>query len=137
MPMRPLDSGRVRSHSMVAAPSSRLVAKGIKIALRIAASADILNDDVVAVARKPHRVRVDDSRRDVAAIGLAHEQRRVRPGSAGIVMIGDKVDAIGHAAADAAFERYAVAESIKLGPSGRGIREAKHGLERCRELVAA
>jgi hypothetical protein len=54
MPMRPLQAG------MSAQPGDRLravaafVAKGIELAIRAAAAAHILNDDVIAVAREPH-----------------------------------------------------------------------------------
>ncbi len=78
MPTRPFDSGRARSQAIVSAPSLRLVAEGIEVAAGIAAAAHVLNHDVVAVAREPHRMRVDDGRGDIAPVGLAHQQRGLR-----------------------------------------------------------
>src|SRR5580704_11764571 len=64
---QPLDG----SSSVVA-----LITKWIKRSFRIASSAHILNDHVVTVARKPHRMRVHNRGRYVATIGLAIRKER-------------------------------------------------------------
>ena len=81
-----------------------LVAEGVEVALGVAAAADILNDDVKAVAREPYGMRVDDSRCDVSAVGLAHQQCRLGSGLRRVVVVGDESDAIGHAAGEGTFE---------------------------------
>ncbi len=83
------------------------VAKGIEVAFGIAASAHILDDDVVAVGGKPDGVSVDHGRRNIPAIRLAHEQGRVRPGLRRVVVIGDQDDAVRHGAVQGAFETNA------------------------------
>ena len=115
MPMRPFDSGRVRSQAMVSAPSRAFMAEGIKLALGIAAPAHVLNHDVVAMPRKPNWMRIDNGRSDIASIGLAHQQRGMRSRSRRVVMIGNEFDAVGQAAAHAAFEADAIAAIDPIG----------------------
>ncbi len=104
MPTLPFDSLRVRSQRMVSAPSRSLAAKGIEVAFGIAAPAHILNDNVVAMGGKPDGVSVDHGRRDIPAVGLAHQQGRVWSRRGRVVVIGDQYDAVRHGAAHGAFE---------------------------------
>ena len=83
MPMLPFDSGRVRSHAMVSAPSRPSCAEGIEVAFGIAAAAHVLNDHVVSMAREPDGMGVDHGGGDVAAVGLTHQQCGVRAGPGG------------------------------------------------------
>ncbi len=66
------------------------VAEGVEVAFGVAAAADVLDDDVVAVAGEPDGVGVDDGGGDVAAVGLAHQERGVGPGCGGVVVVGDR-----------------------------------------------
>lgn len=63
------------------------VTKGIEGALRAVTAADILNHDVVSVARKPKGMGIDHSRCDVSTVGLAHEEGRVRSISRSVVVV--------------------------------------------------
>src|SRR4029077_7238837 len=65
------------------------VSKGIEIAFGIAAAANVLDDDVVSMARKPNWMGIYDCGCNVAPVGLAHQERRLRSGSGGIVVIGN------------------------------------------------
>jgi hypothetical protein len=106
MPMQPRNSFRA---------VARFMAEGIELTLRIAAPAHVLNHDVITLAREPNRMRIDDRRRDVAAVGLPHQQRRLSAGLRRIIMIRNQVNAIRHAAAHAALKPYAVAAIDPIG----------------------
>ena len=69
-------------------------AERIELTFRIAAAADILDDNVVAVGRKPGGVRVHHRGGDVPAVGLSHQQGRMRPGARRVVVIGDQYDSV-------------------------------------------
>ena len=59
------------------------VAEGVELALGVAASAHVLNHNVIPMPREPRGVRIDDGRGDIATIGLAHQQ--CWPGYCGLV----------------------------------------------------
>jgi hypothetical protein len=63
------------------------MAKRIKIASGIAATANILDDDVVSMASKPNWVGVDNRGCNAASIRLAHQQCRLGAGLRRIVVI--------------------------------------------------
>ena len=119
MPMRPLQAGWLRSQAMVSAPSAGFVAEGIETALGAAAAADVLNDDVIAVAGEPHGVRIDDRRGDVATVGLAHEERGPRANGRRVVVVGDERGSIGEAATDVAFKANTVSAIDEIRASFR------------------
>ena len=85
-----------------------LVTKGIEISRRAATSAHILDDHMISVARKPHRVRVDHRRSNIAPVRLTHQQRRPWPFARGIVMIGNKRNPVTEPALDSAFQANSV-----------------------------
>ena len=85
------------------------VAKGVELAFGIAAAANVLNDDVVSMARKPNGMGVHDGGGNVAPVGLAHQERGLRAGLRGMVVIGNQHHAVAHGGADAAFEAHAFA----------------------------
>jgi hypothetical protein len=88
---------------------TRLIAERIEIAFRSPAAANILNRDVVAVSRKPDRMRVDHGRRNVPPVGLTHKQRGPWPGPSRIVVIGGERNAIAQPATQATLQSDAVA----------------------------
>ena len=91
------------------------IAKRIKIAFGIAAAANILNHDVVSVARKPNWMGVHDGGGNVASVGLAHQERRLRAGVGRIVVVRNQFHAVAHAGAHATFEADAFAAIDQLG----------------------
>src|SRR5216684_328553 len=95
-----------------------LVAEGIELAARVAASAHILNDDIVAVASEPDRMSVDHGGRNVASVGLAHQYGRVGAWTGWVVVIRNQFHSIRHTTADAAFEAHAVAAIDPTGFAG-------------------
>ena len=116
MPTLPFDSRRVAQPTDGLRSVASLVAKGIEVALGIAAATHILNDDVVAVGGKPDGMGVDHRRGNIPAVRLTHQQSRVRPGRRRIVVIGDQHYAVRHSAAHGAFETNAGAASQSLCP---------------------
>ncbi len=96
------------------------VAERIERAFGAAAAADVLDDDVVAVACEPCGVSVDDGGGDVAPVGLAHEERGLRRVAGWIVVIGDQSGSVGELKADAALERDASAAVDTCFAMGRG-----------------
>src|SRR5271170_3248838 len=76
----------------------------VELALRIAAPAHILNDNVIAMLRKPNGMRINDRRRYVATVRLPHQQRRIWPLPCRIVMIGDQNCSVRQFAAHTALE---------------------------------
>src|ERR1035437_2624457 len=99
--MRPQPSNRFRA---VAA----LVTKGIEISRRVATSAHIQADHMISVARKPHRVRVDHRRSNIAPIRLAHEQRGPWPFTREIVVIGNERGSVAEPATGSSFQANTV-----------------------------
>src|SRR5580700_10261889 len=85
------------------------MAKRIKLTVGIATASHVLYNDVVTMPRKPDGVRVDNGRSDIAPVRLAHQKGGMRPGIGRVVVVGNKRDAIGHAAADTGFKAYAAA----------------------------
>ena len=106
MPMRPLHAGCLRSQRDRLRAVAALVAKWIELASRSTAPAHILNGDVISVPREPHRMRIDNRRRNVAPIGLAHQQRGPWSLARRIVVIGDKRGSIAQPALNAALEPH-------------------------------
>ncbi len=103
-----------------------LRAKRIKFSFGITAAANVLNDDVISVAREPDGMSVHDGGGNIAPIGLAHEERRVRAGIWRVVVIGNELDAVAHAGAHAAFQAHAFAAieptGLAHGVGGSGKR---------------
>src|SRR5882672_4931973 len=99
------------------------MAKRIKIAFGIAAAANVLYHDVVSMAREPNWMDVHDGGCDVASIGLAHQECRLRTGLRRVVVIRNQFHAIAHAGADATFETDAFAA---IDPTGfvHGVRDS-------------
>ena len=95
------------------------VTEGVEVAIGAAAPAYVLDDDVVAVAGEPCGVRVDDGRGNIAAVGLAHEQRwagaRAKLRGGWVVVVRDERGAVGQATANATFKRHAIAEFQSVG----------------------
>src|ERR1700730_16922217 len=85
------------------------MAKRIELTVGIAPASYVLYNDVVTMPRKPDGMCVDHRRSDIAPVRLAHQKGGMRPGIAGVVVVRNKLDAIGHAAADTAFRAYSAA----------------------------
>src|ERR1019366_180889 len=83
-----------------------LVAKRIEIPQGAATSTHILNCYVISVPCKPHRVRVDHRRSNIAPVRLTHQQCRPCPFARGKVMIGNKRNPVTEPALDSALQAY-------------------------------
>ena len=80
------------------------VAKRIELTLRSAAPTHILNRNVITLASKRHRMRIHNSRSNIAPVRLAHQQRGPWSLARRIVMIGDKRGSIAEAALHTALQ---------------------------------
>ncbi len=108
MPMRPLHAECPRSHAIDLGAVAALISKRIEFAARTAPSAHILDRHVIAVPRKPHRMRIDNSGGNIAPVRLPHQQRRPRPFARRIVVIGNQHRAIAQPAFHAALQPHSV-----------------------------
>jgi len=121
----------VHAHAPVALGSPRepfdrlvpvlfLVAERIELPFGGSASPDVLHDDHVSVARKPHGMGVHDGGGDVLPVGLPHQQRRGRTTARRQVMVRPQHRPVREAQLDVAQQADAVAAVDGLGCGLRG-----------------